>query len=364
MKRSGHLYEKMISDENIRDAIIEVNKGHRWYSGHKPNPVTIWVDITIEDRIVELRNIIESGYVPNEYRVKKIYDHNAQKVRNICEPRLWPDQYVHHILVKILIPDMMRNMDHWCCGSIRQRGIKYGVDGLKKWMAEDKRGTGYCLEMDIKHFYDNIQPTEVIKRFRSLIKDPYVFNLMERVMSNGIVIGAYFSQWFANTLLQPLDRKIRELGAAHYLRYMDNFTVFSNRKRTLKKILAATKGWLAEHGLKLKSNFQIFRTSNRLPNALGFRYGRGYTLIRKSALLILTRQIRRYYKFKKMKRHITAKFAIGLMSRIGRLDMCNSTWIRKAFVKPGLIKELKTIIRNEHKRYETWENIISMAILS
>ena len=38
-------------------------------------------------------------------------------------------------------------------------------------------------------------------------------------MKHGILIGAYFSQWFANTVLQPLDRLIRESGLCdHYLR--------------------------------------------------------------------------------------------------------------------------------------------------
>ena len=40
MKREGHLFEKMISDENIRRAIFEVNRTHRTQN-HRPNKTAL-----------------------------------------------------------------------------------------------------------------------------------------------------------------------------------------------------------------------------------------------------------------------------------------------------------------------------------
>ena len=99
-------------------------------------------------------------------------------------------------------------------------------------MKNDPKGTRYCLELDIHHFYDSLQPAVAIERVKEIVKDRRVIDLAERCTRDGILIGAYCSQWFANTTLQPLDQLIRASGLCkHYLRYMDNFTIYGPNKR-------------------------------------------------------------------------------------------------------------------------------------
>lgn len=371
MKRTGHLYEKMLSDENLAEAIDTVNKSHRWnHYPDKPNKVTLWVEATKTERIKELREIIEAGFVPSPFKEKERYDANAKKWRKICEPRLWPDQYVHHAMIQVMKPTMMRGMDNWCCGSIEGRGAHYGVKAIKKWMArgkEDKEvdgeiihgntNTHYCAELDIRHFYDSLDPRVVMGRLRKLFKDHRLLDLVWRVIKDGIKIGAYYSQWFANVVLQELDHAIREKckGVKHFIRYMDNFTVFSNRKRSLHKVITFVRIWLAKHGLKLKDNWQVFDADKRMPNALGYRYGRGYTLVRKNTLLRIKRQLRQYYKRRESGKIISLHFAQGLLSRLGTFTHCNSTNIIKKYVKPKTQKQLKDIVRfHQRKETKTW----------
>lgn len=134
MKRKGNLFERLTGDENLNLAIDEVNQTHRWHPHHKPNKVVAWVDGTKAERVKELREIILQGFDPSPSTPKRRWDKSAGKWRDIYEPRLWPDQYIHHALVQVLQPVMMRGMDGWCCGSIRGRGIHYGMRGIKKWM--------------------------------------------------------------------------------------------------------------------------------------------------------------------------------------------------------------------------------------
>lgn len=351
MKRVGNLYKKMISEENIRRAVEEVNKSHRWHGNHKPNETVLWIETTTEERIKELRQIIENGFEPTEPKVKRRYDMNAKKWRDIAEPKLWPDQYIHHILIQTLEPVMMRGMDPYCCGSIKGRGAHYGVKAIKRWMNSDTKGTRWCAELDIYHFYEQLRPEAVMNRMRDLIKDHRTLDLIERVLTYGVTIGGYFSQWFANTVLQPLDVLIRESAVKHYARYMDNFTLFSNRKKDLHKVVAVISEWLAERGLRLKANWQIFRTRKRLPDALGYRYGHRYTLIRKTRLLNIKRQIRSYYRQGK---RVSAKFAMALLSRLSGLIHCSNQSIRERFVPNGLQRNLKGIVR-EYQRKELTE---------
>ena len=348
MKRVNDLYSEMVSDENIRRAIVIVNKSHRWCGNHKPNKTVLWIETTIDERIKELRRIVESGFEATKPTVKQRYDRNARKWRDISEPRLWPDQYVHHILIQVLEPVMMRGMDPFCCGSIKGRGAHYGVKAIKKWMKNDRKGTRWCAELDIYHFYEQLKPGIVLARIKELVKDYRVISLVEQVLKWGVTIGAYFSQWFANTVLQPMDQIIRLSGVSHYIRYMDNITIFSNRKRVIAKTIKAVREWLVAHELQLKDNWQYFRTRKRYPNALGYRFGHKFTLIRKHRLLAIKRQIKSYFR---QHGKVSVKFAQSLLSRLGGLRHCNATAIYKKYVPNGLQRRLKEIVR-EHQRKE------------
>ena len=352
MKRVKNLYPQLISDDNLKRALLEVNATHRWLPKHKPNKTVAWVESDMEQRVIELREIIVNGFEPQPIIKKRRYDKSAGKWRDICEPVLWPDQYVHHALIQVLEPVMMRGMDRYCCGSIRQRGIHYGMKAIKKWMKEDPKGTKWCLELDIHHFYDSLQPEIVMARLRELVKDHQVLDLVERVIADGVQIGVYCSQWFANTTLQPLDHLIREggFGVKHYLRYMDNFTIFSSNKRKLRKLFYAIQKWLAEHNLGIKDNWQIYLTSIRQPVALVYRFGHGYTMLKKRNLLRLKRQLNRYYYKKRHHRRISMRFASGLLSRLGQLNHCNSTQVMKRIYRGRVQKDLKTVVRRYSRR--------------
>ena len=347
MKRAGNLYPALISDENLRRAIEEVNSTHRWRPHHRPNKVAAWVESDIPQRIIDLREIIEKGFEPAPTTPKRRWDKSAGKWRDIHEPKLWPDQYVHHALIQVMQPTLMRGMDKWCCGSIRGRGIHYGLKAIKKWMRDDPKGTKYCAELDIRHFYESLSPEVAFRRLKMLVKDRQVLNLAWRIIKDGVLIGAYCSQWFANTVLQTIDRAIHsgEHRVSHYIRYMDNFTIFSPNKRSLHKLVDEISEALAFRGMEIKSNWQIFKTSSRLPTALGYRYGHGYTLLRKRNLLRLKRQLASYYRKIKRGEKIPVSMAQGLLSRIGQLKHCSSRHIFARYVRPKTQRDLKAVVR-------------------
>jgi hypothetical protein len=204
-----------------------------------------------------------------------------------------------------------------------------------------------------------LKPEVVIDRLRRLIKDKRALDLCRRIIKDGITIGAYTSQWFANTTLQPLDMMIhdKKYRVSHYLRYMDNFTIFSPNKRKLRRLKDDIEDWLRDHQMKLKDTWQIFPTKSRLPTALGYRFGRGYTLLRKRNLFRLKRQIRSYKRKGRAHRRIPYSLAFGLLSRLGQMRHCNSMHLYKKYIGAGIQKKLKTTVRHymrkERKRWST-----------
>lgn len=358
MKRADNLWELLTSDENLAGSVEDVNDSHHWRTHHRPNTCTAWVEETKEERVKELQEILEEGFRQKKATTRRRYDASARKWRVTNEPAQWPDQYIHHALVRVLMPVMMRGMDPYCCGSIRGRGTLMGKKAIERWMRKDPKGTRYCMSLDIHHFYDSLQPAVVLDRMRKLVKDRRVLDLIERVTKDGILIGAYPSQWFANTTLQPLDHLIREggYGVAHYMRYMDNFTIFGPNKRKLRKLRAVIEKWLNQRGMRIKKDWQIFPTKCRMPNAVGYRYGREYTIPRKYNLLRLKRAIARYRWRRDRHRRIFAGMAASIVSRFGQLRHCNNRNLYLILLRgERLLRQLKAIIReNRRKEDITW----------
>lgn len=363
---NGSLFAQLITDGNLYAAIAEVNKSHHWLPQHRPNPCTAWVELNKAECVKKLRAMLIAGFKPSPPRVTQRYDASARKTRTISEPRQWPDQYVHHALIQVLQPIMMRGMDVHCCGSIRGRGTHYAMRNLQSWVNNDPRGTTYCLSADIYHFYDSLTVETVMARMRRLIKDGRVLALIQTIVEDGIRIGYYTSQWFANTVLQPLDALIRRADCTrHYLRYMDNITVFGTNKRKLRKLKDSIEQWLHCNALRLKGNWQVFRVARtvdkyplppprrgvtrpagRLPDAVGYRYGRGFMLPRKHTLLRLKRALHKYYKLREQGRCPTYRLAAGLLARIGQLKHCNNTNLY-AYLFHGrrVQRELKQVVK-------------------
>lgn len=335
----------MVSDENLLLAIQTVNRTHRSRRGI-PNKTVLWVESDVSARIETLRSMLCSDALRfSKPKERQIYDRSACKVRTIHQPRIWPDQYLHHAVIQAAMPVMMRGMDFWCCGSIKGRGAARIEHGMKKWMGVNSPKTRWALEADIHHFYESLKPDVVMQRLRKLIKDERFLDVCRRMMEHGITIGTFFSQWFANTVLQELDQAIRRCGVDHYVRYMDNITITCSRKKTLRKALSVIRDTLAGMQLQLKDNWQIFRTSKREIRAVGRRFGNGYTLLRKLVLLRVKRIAATMRKRIEQRRQIPFRLAAGFLCRVGVLRRCSACRIIQRYIMPGMQRIAKRVIR-------------------
>lgn len=382
MKRV-RIYQQIISDENLRLAIQDVNRGHRRNGDHSLNKKVMEIEEHIDEYVVKLRKFIEDLVAGDEHMHKPLqrrkWDRNADsgkgKWRDINEPLLWPDQYVHHAVVQPMIPHIRRSMDKYCIASVPGRGNSYGVKVLKKWMKNDPVGTQYCAECDIHHCFVEVDPPYVIHALKRLFKDRETLWLCDALMEYGVLIGAFFSAWFLHLLLQPLDLMVhqKQYGVSHYLRQMDNFTIFGPNKRKLRKLLEDIKAWLGEIGMKLKDTWQIFRVGftprvekareqlpeakqrrrrPRIPSALGYRFGHGYTILRKHNLFRLKQSLHLYYYRRDRNRVISFKRASGLISRLGQLRKCDCQRILERYYQPKTMFDLKKVVRKECRRLQ------------
>lgn len=305
MKRIGNIYEKIIDLNNIELAIAKaaIGKGYRKSVEKILDSPTYYA--------LQIQQLLKAKkYNPSPYIEMKIRDGANRKERTIFKPHFYPDQVIHWALILQIESLLMRGMYEFCCASVKNRGIMRGMNYLKRILVQDRKYTKYCLKLDVKHFYPSINKDTLKNKFRKIIKDKDTLWLIDSIIDSskeGVPIGNYTSQWFANFYLQDLDHFIKEeLHIKYYIRYMDDMVLFSNNKKELRKVKYAIDEFLVKESLIIKENWQLFKTDSRPIDFLGYRFYRGYTTLRRSNFLRIKRRAKRISKKEKLNYHDAA----------------------------------------------------------
>lgn len=346
MKRVGNIYTRICKKENIQRAIICASKGKKTRNNVKK--VMQNMDLAINKLQLMLS---EQSYIPSPYEEKKIFDGANKKQRIIYKPRFYPDQCIHWALMLQIEDILKKGMYDYSCASIKGRGILYAIKYLKRILKEDRKNTKYCLKLDIKKFYPNIDKDILKKKFRRKIKCIDTLELINIIIDSsdsGLPIGNYTSQWFANFFLQDLDHFIKEkLHIKYYIRYMDDMILFHRNKKELHKCRIEIENFLRNEKLKLKENWQLFKTESRPVDFVGYRFYRGYTTLRKSNFLRIKRRAKKIYK----KEKLTVTDSASMISYYGWLKHCDSHNYNEKYIKPYIdIKKCKGVISYANKK--------------
>lgn len=352
MKSYNHLWERFISEDNIRLAIKNSSKGKRDRKLAKNiyNNPDKWIK-PIRDYAENFKNY--------SHKPIEIYDGIVRKKRIIIVPK-YKEQIIHHMVVNVMLPIFSRGMYEHSYGSIPNRGAHKGKKQIEKWIKHDKKNVKYCLKMDIKKFFDSI-PHDILKeKLCAIIHDKKFLGLLFEIINvtdKGIPLGFYTSQWIANWYLQDLDHFIKEkLQATHYMRYMDDMAIFGSNKRGLHKARNAIADYLNSNlGLSLKDDWQVFRFDyikagkhyGRYLDYMGFKFYRNKTTLRKSIMLKATRKAKKISK----KDKITVYDIRQMMAYLGWIDCTDTYRMYGKRIKPYVnIQDCKRKLSNYDKR--------------
>lgn len=330
-KRVGNLYQKLSDRGFVKAVLINACKDR---PGRKD---VERVKNHIDKKTEELCRLLETGsYKPRHPNVSYKYDSSSQKMRTIRTVPFFPDCCVQWLIVELIRKDvLMRGMDPYCCASIPGRGGIKVYRKLRNHIEAKYRKAKYALQCDVHHYYDNIRIDILIHKLRRRCKDERLISLIESILrasatgkdgNTGLAIGFYLNQWLANFYLEDIDRKIRESGLAPcFVRYMDNITVIGGNKRKLRKLRVMISEWLAEIGLELKGDWQIFPLSKRSVVSIGYRFfHNGRIGLRKRSWKIARRQFLRVARKIIAHEYIPQRMARGFLSRFGNLKHFNS----------------------------------------
>ena len=334
MKRYNNLFDKIVSLDNL----YEADKRARRQKSHRPEVMLF--DKNKDKLLLDLqRKLINGEYETSEYYVFKIYE---PKEREIFKLPYYPDRIVHHAIMNIMEPIWVSAFVKGTYSCIRKRGIHKALKDIK-FALKDEINTQYCLKLDIRKFYSSIDHDILKTIIRKKIKDKRLLSLLDEIIESaqGVPIGNYLSQFFANLYLTYLDHWIKEQKKVrYYFRYADDIVILGGDKQQLRDLFYNIQDYL-NNKLKLnfKDNWQIFKVDSRGINFVGYRVFHTHTLLRKR---IKKRFCKKINKLNKKQNLDKDTYKQKICSYIGWIKYCNG---RNLLNKMSKYKELLEYIK-------------------
>lgn len=340
-----YLYSKMLDKELIKNAFFKMRKGKtkRGEIVKINNNLDYYVNYIYD----MLLNTIPSAehperrFNPPKHTPVYIFEHGKERV--IYIPSII-EQWVHHIIMQVLTPILLKKFHPNSYGSIPNKGLHKGAKMVVKYRYDYK----YAYKFDVRHFFASIKLSILIKKLREFIKDEWFIHLIEVSFTwhqKGLPLGFYLSQWLSNLMLDDLDWLIGKYKIKH-VRYVDDIVMFGNNKRRLRRCFEEIKKLLGKSRLVVKDNYHLYRTKESL-SFLGFVFTEQQIRLRKNiarTILKATRRIRKSV-------HIWIKDARSLLSLMGWIKHSNSYLFYFNNIKPYIsIKKLKRIVSKIERR--------------
>jgi RNA-directed DNA polymerase len=284
-KRFDNLYSQIIDFENLWYAYRAAAKGKRC------KDAVARFSFHLEERLLELESELAARrYRPGPYRSFLIRDPK----RRLISAAPFRDRVVHHALCRVIEPIFERTFIGDSYANRIGKGTHAALDRTQ-WFSRRYR---YVLQCDLREFFPSIDHAILHAVLARKIACPDTLSLCDAIIDGGagvldaeytqvlypgddlfatarprgLPIGNLTSQFWANCLLNELDQFIkRELHCRGYVRYVDDFLLFADRKPILWAWKEAIRERLAALRLSLhQAESTVYPVTAGIP-FLGFR---------------------------------------------------------------------------------------------
>ena len=336
MKRIGNLWPQLTSFDNLLLAAERSAAGKR----HRP-AVAEW-HWELERNLCRLQRELEGQtWRPGGYTEFLIHE---PKLRMISAAP-YPDRIVHHALTQVLTPIFEPTFisDSYACR------VGRGTHAAVRRARHFSRQFPWVLKADIRKFFPSMDHAVLLRLIQAKIKDPSVLQLLELIIDQsnrqepvldwfpgdtlltpaerrrGLPIGNQTSQFFANVYLNPLDHFVKErLRVRGYVRYVDDFLVFSGNREALHQIKHHIVGFLTSLRLKLHpKKCAVFPVRCGI-RFLGYRVFPTHTLLTSEGVRRFRRRMRKRQKLFAAGRLSLADLHASLMSWLGHAGQADT----------------------------------------
>jgi retron-type reverse transcriptase len=286
--------------------------------GKRGKHATAAFEVLLADHLITLQEQLRNrSYQPGPYN--SFYIHEPK--RRLISAAPFRDRVVHHALCNVTVPRFERLFIADSYANRVGKGTHRALDRCQQFT----RRFRYVLQCDIVQFFPSIDHDILRNILFSMLAEESLNWLIDRVLGSGrgvlaeeynmvyfpgddifavqrprgLPIGNLTSQWWANCYLNPFDHFVRrELGCRAYIRYVDDFILFSQSKRELWEWIEAIVKRLERYRLVMHSKgvhpkpvtegipflgFIIYPEKRRLKRRKGIAYRRHLKKLLKTA---------------------------------------------------------------------------------
>ncbi|WP_166822424.1 reverse transcriptase domain-containing protein [Thalassoroseus pseudoceratinae] len=305
MKRHGNLWPTLTSFKHLLRSSEKAKRGKRF------RPAVARYEFNLERELWKLREQLQKRtYRPGHYRSFYIYEPK----KRLISAAPYRDRIVHHALTGVLEPIFEPTFISNSYACRKGKGTHAAVNRCQQFA----RRFRYVFKADIRKFFPSMDHAILKEQVARKIKDPDVLwlsgliidgsNPQEEVRDHfpgddlltpgerrrGIPIGNQTSQFFANVYLDPLDHFVKErLRFKGYVRYVDDFLLFSDDKRQLNEARQQISEFLIQLRLKLHSRKNTIFPVEEGIRFLGYRVFPTHRLLAKENVWRFVRRVRR-----------------------------------------------------------------------
>ncbi|MFQ5771094.1 MAG: reverse transcriptase domain-containing protein [bacterium] len=309
MKTYKNLFPKILAFKNLLLAAQKAAKGKR----EKPNVLAFFW--RLEENLFELQaQLRDQTYRTGAYFTFQIYDPKPR----LISAAPFRDRVVHHALMNIIAPLFERSFIYDSYANRIGKGTHRAIRRYQHFF----RKYQYVLKCDIKKYFPSIDHEILKSIIRRRIADARTLWLIDLIIDGsnpqefvldyfpgddlftplcrrkGLPIGNLTSQFFANLYLSDLDHFVKEtLHCRAYLRYVDDFVLFSDYKSELRASKREISDFLERYRLKLHPKRCYIFPAHIDWQFLGLRIFRTHRLLAMENVRKFNRRLRKWRRY-------------------------------------------------------------------
>ena len=296
MKRHNTLWPQITLFSNLLLAARKAQKGKRF------RETVLVFNYNLERNLIQLKHELETKtYQPGKYKTFEIFEPKHR----IISAAPYRDRVVHHALCNVIVPRIEPTFIDQSYANRTGYGTHRALRKFKTWA----HFYTYVLQCDLQKYFPSIDH-EILKAIiRRKIKCADTLRLVDSIIDGsnvqipavfhfpgddlisplnrrrGLPIGNLTSQFFANWYLNNFDHFVMEtLKAKRYVRYVDDFAIFSNDQGFLGEAREAIEVYLAKLRLKIHPIKSQITATQYGATFLGFRVFPDYAKVRSDNL--------------------------------------------------------------------------------
>lgn len=253
--RVGGLFKQIITRENIVGAWEDYNRNRPVYRRREID------EPEVDSILAELETWHFNFGKPRE---KDIWE--GGKIRHLKIPS-FRSTIAQTAIFRVLNPEIDKRLPEMSMSSRKGKGGHLLAKKVKRFVRTHKKDAKFVLYFDIKKFYDHINLDDALAALERVFKEPVILSLVREIFEpcgKGLPIGYIGAHQIANLIGARIFRRLRSMkGITYGCVYMDNFHFFARSRAPLHRLRKEAVKVLAEFGMTMKKDWQIYPTAKR-----------------------------------------------------------------------------------------------------